>query len=532
MFLIGVLLLSMLGACATPTVQQGTNETPAPAAPTQTPTTPATQTPVTPEPEAVEMRELGRGVVVATQNEPPSVAPARHQAVAGGFMNDMTHVGLFRVNYSDLEPVPDLVREFRPLSDTLWEFTIHEGVMFHNGDIMTAADVVASLIYVTNYPYAAHSHASRVSVEQTGEYTLVIDTGEPNAALLVDLTAHSNRMMPLSLIEAGHDFTTDPVGAGPFVFQEWQTGEHIHFTAFENFFNLERAANVEYMHWRIIPEGASRTIALETGEVDYVVEVAFPDIRRLQDSPDVEVFYGPGTTLIFMKINNDLPQFNDINVRRAINRALDKESIIEVGLDGFGIPVWSAIPPIFRGHTDEGACYFDPEGARQILAENNIDPATLGFELIVTNDERMRMGAVMQSNMADLGIPVTLRMQDLATTLAVTMAGDYEASFGGFTTSDVLAFIRMYHVDAIGGPNRSRVRNERLSELIDEAFATVDESARIAIIEEAGRVANYHAGTIPLYLQMVVRAFNTNLVVPEHAAAMGSLNLNMVYWRD
>ena len=527
MALAGILMAGVLSACApaqppaTPAQQQ---QPATPAAPAQTPAEPAA-------PPAAEAG-LGRGVIIATQNETPSVAPARHTAVAGGFKNVLTHNGLFRVDHATLEPVPDLVESWRPISDTVFEFTLREGIMFHNGEEMTADDVVASVFYVRTFPYAAASHGSVVGAEAIDRYTFRLDTGQPNAMLFFDLTLQGNFIMPAALIEAGHDFTVDPVGSGPFVFDEWRHGDFLNFVAFDNYFDPARAARVENVHWRIIPEGSSRTIALEAGEVDFVVEVPFPDIPRMQANPDIEVVMIPGTAHNFLLLNNDLPMFSNVYVRRAIHMALDKEAMALAGSDGFAIPTWANMPTVFAGSSLEGTRGFDPDGARALLAEHGIDPATIRFEILASNEEGRRRGEVVQSNLADIGIEVTIAMIDLAGWLTVTASENYEAAFGSFTASNILTFFRSTsHISSIDGPNRSRMRNEELTALIDQAIATIDANERIAILEEASRMANEHVGFIPNHLSMVIRAFNSALNVPE-VHATGALNLNMIYWTD
>jgi len=526
MILTGALLVGAFAACqptpAEPTPPTGT------APPTQatTPTQPAA--PGDAAPAAAE--PISRGLVIATQNEPPSVAPGRHVALAGGFMNALTHNGLFKMNYSDLEPIFDLITGWTAVSDTVFEFTLREGVTFHNGEEMTAYDVVASMFYLRTYPEARAQHGSIVYSYVVDRYIFRLDTGTPNAALFVDLTNQANFILPQSLIDAGHDFTADPVGSGPFVFDEWRTGDMLNFTRFDNYFDTDRAAQLEYVTWRIIPEGSSRTIALETGEVDYIVEVAFPDIPRLQSDPNIYVQIIPGTAFNFLLLNNDLPYFENVYVRRAIDMAIDKEAAVIASVDGFGIPLWRNTPPVFAGSSDIGIRSFDPDGARALLAEHNIDPSNISFAMLASNEEGRRRGEVVQANLADIGILTTIEMVDLATYLNVTQFGYYEAGFGGFIASNLIQFLRgTSHIDSINAQNRSRMYSRELSDLVNEAIATVDADARLAVLYEASRVANEHVGFIPMHQGMLVRAFNSNLVAPE-LSATGSMHFNMVYW--
>jgi peptide/nickel transport system substrate-binding protein len=338
--------------------------------------------------------------------------------------------------------------------------------------------------------------------------------------------------MPAALIDAGHNFESNPVGTGPFQFREWRTGDSLTYDAFPYYFDRDRAARVEYVTWRVIPEGSSRTIALETGEAHYNVYVALEDVARLIAEPGIELRQITGTSHNKLLMNNTLPQFENPMVRRAIGMAIDKEAVTIVGMNGFAIPTWSQVPTIFEGGTDEGTYSFDPDGARAILAELGVDPATLGFSIIASNEERRRMGEVFQANLADIGIPVTIEMNDLATTLSRTQDGDYETGFGGFNSASFLGYVRgVLHASQVGASNRSRIINQELTDLIDEALGTIDQNSRIAIYEQISRVANEHTGHIPTHLAMVVRAFSADLIVPE-LPATGALWVNMMSWRS
>ena len=528
--LASVLLIGTLAAC-TPTTQQ-------PVAPVGDTATPAQQQAPTPPsqaaaPEPEQAAHVNRGVTLAIASETPSVAPARHTALIGQFKNMLTHNGLFRTYYEDLSPVPDLIASWVALSDTLFEFTLHEGILFHNGEELTAYDVVISLAYSRNYPEAVAVHGSVYQTAVIDRYTFTIDTGTPNAMLFFDLAHHGNMIMPSSLIEAGHDFMAEPIGTGPFVFYEWRFGDSLTFTAFEDYFDTSRFPQVEYVHWRVIPEGASRTIALETGEVDYIVEVAFPDIPRLEENPDITVFQRPGVTYSYLILNNDHPTFSSVYVRRAIEMALDKDAMVIASLDGFGIPIWTSVPPMFPGASTEGTNSFDPDGARALLAEHGIDPASIAFDILAFDESQRRRGEVVQSNLADIGIHVTITMIDFATWLTVAGTPTSEAAFGNFTgQGNILNFMRtVLHIDGIDAQNRSRLYSRELSDLIDEAVATIDINDRLAVLEEATTLSNELVAHIGTNMNILIRAFDSRLVSPE-ISANGFMFLNMVYWAE
>ena len=490
----------------------------------ESPTSDATQ-----ESEARDYADPSR-LIIATALETTSVAPARHNTFIGTLKNLMTHNSPFRSQFDTLEPVSDIVSEWRAVSDVLFEFRLHEGILFHNGEEMTAYDVEASFHYLRQYPYARNSHASALEIEVIDRYTFTLYTGTPNAVLFFDLIAHGNAVLPESLIESGHDFTMQPVGAGPFVFEEWRLGDSLHFRAFEYYWNPARAPQIDEVVWRIIPEPSSRTIALETGEVDYVMEVAFGDVERLTASDDVTVFMTPGTTFNMMLLNHNRPQFENLYARKAINMAIDQESLTMAAFNGLAVPTRAQLPTVFAGTTYEGTMPFDPAGAIALLSEHGIDPESLGFEMIASTEERRRMGEVVQAQLADIGIPTTITMMDHASSLTRFNGDDYEAGFGQWGASFLISTLRGV---VYGGPegtsNRSNVNHPEINELIRQGIATIDTDARNAVFEQVSILANEYFVNVPTHQAMVVHAFNSQLRVPE-INAMGIFYVNMIYW--
>jgi len=481
--------------------------------------------------EAAEQAATPSGsLVIATALETTSIAPARHNTFIGTLKNLMTHNSPFRSQFDTLEPVPDIVAQWMAISDVLFEFRLHEGILFHNGEEMTAYDVEASFHYLRQYPYARNSHMSALEIEVIDRYTFTLYTGTPNAVLFFDLIAHGNAVLPKSLIESGHDFTIRPIGAGPFVFEEWRFGDSLHFRAFENYWNPARAPQVEEVIWRIIPEGASRTIALEMGEVDYVMEVAFSDVPRLEENDDITVFTTPGTTFNMLLLNHDKPQFESVYARKAINMAIDQEALTQAAFNGLAVPTRAQLPAVFAGTSYVGTVDFDPEGAQALLLEHNIAPGELAFEMIASTEERRRMGEVVQAQLAEIGIPTTIVMMDHASSLAMFRESDYETGFGQWGASFLISTLRgVVYSGADGATNRSNFYHYELNELIREGIATIDTDARNAIFEQVSIIANENFVNVPTHQAMVVNAFNSNLRVPE-INAMGIFYVNMIYW--
>lgn len=120
--------------------------------------------------------------------------------------------------------------------------------------------------------------------------------------------------------------------------------------------------------WKIIPEGTSRTLALETGEVDVIYNVETADIARLQANDKFHVEQKTSVDNYYMCLNTDVAPSNDVNLRQAINCAIDREAIIVGALNGYGTPSYSAVPMGYYGSWDANANRYDLEKAKSYLA--------------------------------------------------------------------------------------------------------------------------------------------------------------------
>ena len=218
---------------------------------------------------------------MALTSEPPNLSTCDHDSLISVGMNMLTFNGLVRIDNASLKPELDLASDYKVENDVDWIFTLKQGVKFHNGDDFTAADVVATLEYAKSLPATTTYTSNMKSIEAVDDYTVKITTNEPYAGLLYDLGYHFNWILPKGLIESGNDFNENPIGTGPYKLVEWVSGDHLTFEAFDDYFDAERKAKIKNLEFTIIPEGVTRALALETGEVDFVWETNGADAASL-----------------------------------------------------------------------------------------------------------------------------------------------------------------------------------------------------------------------------------------------------------
>ena len=466
-------------------------------------------------------------IVIATLGETPSVHPYDHNATAGSYMNLLTYDTLFH-NDVNQNPQPHLVESYENIDDSTWQFTLKQGVLFHNGEEMKAQDVEASIEWAMTFAEVMPSHEKMLGIDVVDDYTFTLHTDGPYALLITNLASHGNAILPKSLIDQGHDFGEEPIGSGPYKLVEWNRGDSLVFEANEDYFN--GAPAIKSMTWRIIPEGSGRTIALEAGEVDVVIEVESMDNERLKETEGITVAEYDSTSITWLYLNNEVPGLDNQNVRHAINSAINKESVVEVALNGLGTPAIGQLPSNLAGYSEENADAYDVERAREFLAASGVDPSTLSFPIITSNDTRRRAGEVIQANLQEIGINVELESMDLATYLSATSEGDYTAAIGGWTSNVLLdCLIGVYHSSGINASNKTRISDPELDALIDEAGVTLDEEERNAILEQACARANELCPAAPLFLETGLRAYNSDLKGVE-VSQSGTIYFDRVSW--
>ncbi len=467
-------------------------------------------------------------LVVATMAETPTLSPVEHNATAGYYMNLMNFTGLMRLD-EDLNPVLDLAESYEAISDTEWEFKLRQDVKFHDGTSMKAEDVKASLEWAKGFTEVSLYNDNIQSVEVVDDYTVRITTPTPSPVLLFNLTQHGNAIVPKKLIDEGHDFNTQPIGTGPYKFVSWTRGDQVEFEAFEDYYLGE--PSIKHVIWKIIPEGSSRTIALEAGEVDLVIEVEAMDVERIQENDKLATIQYKPTSVTWVMLNNEKQFMDNENIRHAINCAIDKESVVTVALNGLGEPALAQMPTNIPGVTEENADQYDVEKAKEWLEKSGVDPAEIKFSIICSDDTKKRAGEVVQANLKEIGIECTLESMDLATYLSATAEGDFVAAIGGYGMSDTISYFNgVFHSKSINASNKSRLNNPEIDALIDQASKTIDKEEREALTTQCAAMLNQICSQAPLYQTISLRAFNADLEGVTINDA-GELRIENVSWK-
>lgn len=446
-----------------------------------------------------------------------------HQEVAGLGPNDIGPDVQSAVIYNVLDPLVlsntaaenELIlaktAEIAPDGLT-YTFTLHEGVMFHNGTELTADDVKYTYDY---YSQAGQTIASRFinmrEVEVVDRYTVRVHMEAVNAAFFA--LAGSVPIVPAAYhAQVGDEgFRAAPVGTGAFTVAEWRPAEYTELVAFPDHFR--GAPGVSRLRLEVVPEPSVRYIALLTGDAHASVwPLTAEDALDLAQQPGFISFNTNSNSPRFIPLNNQVPVLSDRRVRQAMLSAIDRQRIVDELESGLGVVASSHLAPHNPYFTTDGVPQypFDPERARSLLEEagwtagsdgiRSKDGQRLSFTCTTISGDQARrpMAELSQIFLRNVGVDMQLAEAPVASILEGLRLGNLEASLFNWTMGTLTDPSPTSILASDGGDNFSNFRNEEMDALIRQGLGIADPEGRRPIY---ARTQQLYAEEVPaLYL--------------------------------
>lgn len=447
----------------------------------------------------------GGEITVSIVAEPPGWDPtvSTSQEIARVMYHNV-YEGLVRIDRNG-DIVPALAASWETSEDGLtWTFTLQDGVTFHNGDPLTPGDVVAALERARD-PESGHTHpeyyAAIESVAAEGN-AVVLTLSAPASSLLYNLARPDSIIYQAGTLETQ---ASEPVGTGPFRFAEWTRGSEVRLEKYADYYGTP--AYLDAVTFRIVPDTNAQLAALQAGDLDMVGVALGPEnALQLEGDPNIKVTEGSATTEITMALNNEREPLSDPLVRQAITHAVDKNSIVEGAMFGFGTPIGSHVSPIEPYYEDLSETYpYDPDRARELLAEAGYaDGLTLDFELPPYPFER-RAGEVIAQQLAEVGVTVNLTNVEWTTWLdRIFTQGDYDMTIIGHSEPRDIGIYG--NPDYYYGYN-----NPEVQELLTQIETVSDEAEQTALYQQVAQTIAEDAVNVWVFSPPYLVAAQRNL---------------------
>lgn len=428
----------------------------------------------------------------------------------------------------ELGIVPDLAAEWKYLSDLEFEVKIKEGVKFHDGTEVKAEDVKASLDRAKSSPKVKHILANVSAIEVVDDYTVVFKTESPFAPLMDNLVHASNCIIPKSYLDSGKDFS-QPVGSGPYKFVSRKSDENVVLTMNENYFDESCKPDIKDIEIKIIPEGTNRTIGLETGEIDLVTILETIDYNRVKDNPDLSVveMIANNTNQLCMNLNK--APFDNKLLRQAFNFAIDKEAVLEVAANGIGKTIDSFTPSNILGYVDNTYYEYNPEKAKELLEQSGYVQGDQKLVLMSSGEEKGRMAQVIQGNLKDIGLDITIEQYEWGAYLDVTANGEHQMCVNAWSTApEPDRFFAQLKEEYIFDKNASAYKNPEVQALLKEGVTTLEREKREEIYNKVHTIGMDDAPWVPLYSKGLVMGSSNKIDCSKVLNPKGEVYLNQI----
>ncbi|MCU0260395.1 MAG: ABC transporter substrate-binding protein [Ilumatobacteraceae bacterium] len=326
------------------------------------------------------------------------------------------------VTYADGAAAPGLAELPEVSEDGLtYTFTLQEGVTFHDGDPLTASDVVWSLEQSRGETAVAQFDlASVASVTAVDDATVEITLSERDNWLLFQLS----RRAGVVLNEGATDLQTTANGTGPFTLGQVVTGDSITLERFDGYWG--DPAGVAEVTFRYFTDPQAAVNALTAGEADMITGANANLIGDLVDDPEYEVIDGASDGEFTLGFNNRIAPFDDPAVRTALRQAIDKEGVLELA-GGYGQIIGGPVPPTDPWYTDlTSSAPFDPAAAQAAIEAAGVTQDG-AWRLVWPNFYPIEYAEFVATSLGDIGLEVEVVPVEFSVWLEqVFTNGDYE----------------------------------------------------------------------------------------------------------
>lgn len=402
--------------------------------------------------------------------------------------------GLFTVD-GEGNPAPGLATEWGFAEDGLsLTVKLREDVSFSNGEKMNAEAVAKCLNYYIseecNHVFKSSDLSLITGVDVVDEYTVQINTSAPDSALCNELASSSGFIMAPANID-NKDYTTNPIGTGPFVLDEYREGEYVTVKANPNYYQIgEDGKPLPYLDgikFVFMTDDTTSITNLKSGDVHGVDRHGSSTSTLTAQSMDnVNVYQNPTTQTYNITCNlHDEVMKND-SLRQAIMYAINAEEIIDIAMEGFGAysPFWTDEGKWF--YNDYNPYTYDVEKAKALMAEAGYENG-LDLELaIIAREPDNTIAQLVQAQLGEIGINLKVNAMDSASwvayvrnehkdQLALSLVGNV-----GYDPAKAWVII----LNSFGGVNTGLELVDRLNSLAVESKAEVDTVKRDALIDE------------------------------------------------
>lgn len=437
------------------------------------------------------------------------------------------------------EIVNSVCEEYSVSEDGLtYTMKIRDDVTFSNGNKLTAEDVKYTFVRLltaggVNYDIALEVLGAKAlqdgqaddleGIKIVDDYNLTITLESANAGFVAELTAPAMSLVDKETCESVDNFGMDPadtIGSGPYIVSEWVPNDHYTLVRNDNYWGELPNATKVIMY--IVPDANTQNLMFQNGELD-MIDLDSLDASVITDTYKTtyadSLVSGKRVGLTYFALNEDNEYLQDVNVRKAIQMAINREKILEDLYHGEGIIENGIIATGVWGHNpDLQAIEYDPEGAKALLTEAGYAENEITFELALDSSADTTTQMVyqqIQQDLAAVGIKAEIKSYDESAWLELRMSGEMESYVATWTMdyNDPANIMATFFGSETNTANRSlNYDNTEVMQRVSDASRIVDDDERMAEYQDLEyQLVVEDAVWVPMYEKTHLFALGDNI---------------------
>jgi peptide/nickel transport system substrate-binding protein len=400
-----------------------------------------------------------------------------------------------------------------------WIFHLKEGITFHNGDVLTADDVLYTFNTVMDPKTSSPNYENLkiiTGIEKIDDLTVKIVLEYPFAAFLERVFTQpivNAKVREIDPIAYG----LKPVGTGPFIVEKWEKNNELVLVRNENYWM--KYPNLKKVIMKPIPEQSVALVNLEAGTVDMVMAVLPDDFDRIRKNKNLDLQVVPALNYYYLDFIVENKPVDDIRVRKAIYIGVDMDAIVKAVLGEAGVRANSSLSPsswAYNPAVEKYALKYNPSEAIKLLKDAGYPN---GFDITIYTPQdtyRRKIAELMQIQLAAINVRAKVESLEWASYLPLIDAGKcsmYMMGWNWLTDPDGLIYdihhsqMEAWAVDA-SSYNGSRFYSEVIDKALEDARKISDNAKRKALYGTVQEVVFSNVVQIPLFHKVAVTALN------------------------
>ena len=449
-------------------------------------------------------------------------------------LNLMTE-GLLQTTDDGASIEPLLAESYEVSDDFLtYSFKIKPNLKFSNGDPVLAEDLVWS------YERAMNAGSDSVwteivanlkSVEAPDDTTFIVNMKEPSPVSEATLTFFTLVIGDKSYFdEVGVDeYKKRPIGTGAYKLDKWVTGEYLRVVKNEYFRDADSIIT-ESIRFNVVPDDNTRVMQLQSGEADIATYVSFARLDEIANDPNLKVVKKESTEMRMLALNCVNGPTANVDVRKAIAMAIDREAIVKIVLFNHGTLADSYLAPAVPYYSKPKTYSYDVSAAKELLARAGYPD---GFDIALTtvsgNANYEAMANLIKEQLSLIGINVSIELLEAGTHNSKRNKLELGLFFGGWTSDipDPSQQTGYYCQPVMANCVHTGWQNEEAISIAEAAAVEMDESKRAEMYKQIQQIYADEVPSIPIYYAPFANAMNKNVEGFEQTP-LGNYRLNFV----